>query len=470
MLRRSSRRRESAGRKALRMVKAIWPETKRLTVMDQRSVARTGDLRINPQTNLANANVIFEDELPYPLLGNSGVIDRYSGGRLDVGQEAQNLPPWLPAARNLVDRFKDILRPLHAIAEEASYDAAYSTIGTHNHTREGNEISLYGIDCDISIEPQYLPCQSVDEEAWGSYFPAYEAGVRLQDDARYIYGVNTPATAIPDVFPGLHQLLEPAYLDIIWYELPQAKYVHKMMLNGDLAATYDDHIPKLWDIFSEYGRTYYQLDSLDGQILDVVPEDINEVPLVRRSLYATEYKKYIRQSRISRGKLPWEQNGPSFKIHRHLRITQRPPRLRDVAARLNHVASASVVPAPVGLHMNGEAPDSNLHLIVAQNQNDADTVVNADQELQYVGHNIFGRINARDLLKSKRRVYDMSLNFHGQKIKFFDDAIQKPEEAAPVQRHSMFGQCERDLRLAVLSTHGNDFWRMRVQCTMRWFG
>lgn len=426
---------------ALAKVRAIWPETKTCVVLDSRD-AQTG-------SKMGIAGSLLTDEDPWP---------RGSGGRFSLAlhtafDETSNVD----GNGHLVDKVSDICRPLQAICAQDQYSEEYADFGSGQYTREGNEIKVYRINCLISTEPNFMASTSAVPL---DGHPGYEPGGNEEDDRRMLWGVLTPATSVPNVDPGMRQFIYPARMMVLWYEIPGADIIHKLMRSGDLDVFYDAHIPKLYDMFENYAKDFYQFDALGNSMVDAVPPVVGQPPVCRRQLYPSEFYQYIWKSKFNKRRTPWGEQSPPFKIHRVLRITQSVPKLKSSAAYLMstglYFGGTTGVIAPWG------ADDPNV-----------DTLNTLELGSNLAASSYFTTGLSTDVnraIQSKRKWYDFSLNMHGAKISYYPGIAKTPEDANPEVAHSAFGQCRHDLRLGVITTHKNAFWRLRVDCSVDFFG
>lgn len=446
----------SAGRKALRMVKALWPETKTLRVMDHRDEGKhSADESATALSDPIENNTspwLLKDKEPWPLALAGYPDRRWWGGLLSVNPAVQQ--PWLPTSTNLVSTLTDLLRPLQAVTETAVYQDVFSTTNENasDVCRDGEELKLLKIDCQVSYRPNWL------------------------DPKAFQNGVTGPTGNQQEESNGLRQLLEPAYLDLFWISYEHADFVHQMQEESAIATSYNSHIPRLYQMFDSYAKYFFFNDNNNETMQGVNPPGWYITPGTVLYLPSTQYRKLIRQSRYVRHPDPLVP-GPPFRVLRRLKLTSYPPKLRDVHAFIAADQSANIGKGGMEVKVVGDDMKAMMGYGEATSTTDSlninkdiSTAINTYEDPPSLGTEtigIYGVSNPRQWLCGYRKTRDFSLKGNGRTVSYHPNEYVGP---GTILYHKPFGMCKEDLRLSVISTHPNSFWRLRIKCDVEFFG
>lgn len=455
---------------ALRLAKSLVPPVKYLKVMDMES--KSVLTHIAPAvTPHGNAALLGTDETPWPIQAGGTMTGAAFYGTAFVATQYPT----------------QICRPLQAICRHDHFEYSFPSSRAVATTRETDVIEVEKVECKVLVQPDWSSMH-----AWRRQVDTAQTAYDAADGGGAMTALLPRVSATTDI---VQQQL-PRMALLIWYELPQAASIHQMQRENDIADSYVGHLPTLTDLFQNLYQYIHERDHLDDQLLDAVPitYPTGLQDRGRPSLHSSEFRHWVFNSRINNPAMETGYRGPFFKVHKIRRIVAEPPLPYNYQALFktgmkNDQAAPGVTTADTetrqaGTLMDTTYPTGAFHeygqTAYSAAAVTADGMV-SNSRLDYVGSIgpantdstwFQGYIRQKDTLKfeTDTQWHEFDLDMNGLKVRYDDGGTSDPTAATPVAAHSPFGLCQKDLRLAIISTHDNSFWRMRFDVGVRFRG
>lgn len=273
---------------------------------------------------------------------------------------------------------------------------------------------------------------------------------------------------------------------------PQSAAIHRMQRENDLSSSYSSHTPLLRDMFENLYRYVHERDDMQDNLVDAFPMAYATGFSDRGmpSLHATEFKHWIWDSKLNDPADMESYIGPFFKIHRVKYIECELPSGYDVDAHFNTGYRVDTTGATTGDTIQKMASAFpvvyNGSYVGYGHTAYSTTAATAEEQMtralvdqKYLSSttagdsSFFGVKMSMDSVRKYQRdaqCHSFNLDFDGEKVHFDDAGFVDPTATTPVANHSPFGLCQKDLRLGVISTHSNQFWRMKLGVGVRFRG